>query len=100
MQWAIQPRFYAVDFDQERVFQRALMIAVAGHAMKTPSPNDLFLVLALHAAQHVWGQLIWLCDVAKLACLTSLDWNGIASQARQLGIVRILRVTLLLPRGS
>ena len=95
VQWAIQPRFYAMDFDMNALFQRAVTVAVAGHPMKTPSPADLLLVLSAHAAKHVWGRLIWLCDIAQLMNLPTLDWDWIGSQAKALGIARILRVTML-----
>ena len=96
LQWAIQPRFYAVDFDMDGLFKRAVTIPVAGHPMKTPSPADLLLVLSVHAAKHVWGRLVWLCDIAQLTRRPDLDWEWIGAQARQLGVVRILRVTMLL----
>ena len=95
VQWAIQPRFYAVDVDMGGLFQRAATVSVAGRTMKTLSAEDSFIVLALHAAKHVWGRLIWISDLARIASLP-LRWDWIAAQARGLGIVRILRVTLLL----
>jgi hypothetical protein len=96
LQWAIQPRFYAMDFDMGGLFQRAVTITVAGHPMKTPSSEDLLLVLSAHAAKHVWGRMVWLCDIARIMSLPSLDWSWIGSQARTLGIVRLVRVTMLL----
>ncbi len=96
VQWAIQPRFYSIGFDMPALFQRAVTVTVAGHPMKTPSLEDLFLVLSAHAAKHVWGRLIWLCDIARLMSLSTLNWNWIGSQAEALGIARIIRVTLLL----
>jgi hypothetical protein len=94
LQWAIQPTFYAFDFDMDALFQRATTITVAGHPMKTPSAEDLLLVLSAHAAKHVWGRLVWLCDIARIMGLATLDWTWIASQAKALGIVRILRITM------
>jgi hypothetical protein len=96
VQWAIQPRFYAVDVDMEGLFRRAVTVRVAGLAMKSLSREDMFLVLALHAAKHVWGRLIWLCDLARISNLPNLNWEWIGEQAQELGIVRILRVTLSL----
>lgn len=96
LQWAIQPRFYSVDFDMDGLFQRAVTIPVAGHPMKTPPPADLLLVLSVHAAKHVWGRLVWLCDIAQLMRRAELDWEWIGQQAQQLGVVRIVRVTMLL----
>jgi putative nucleotidyltransferase-like protein len=96
LQWAIQPRFYAVDFDMDGVFQRAVTITVVGRPMRTPALDDLFLVLSLHAAKHVWGRLVWLCDIARLMSCSDMNWERVGAQARELGIVRILRVTMLL----
>jgi hypothetical protein len=96
LQWAIQPRFYGVKFPQEQLFERAVSVEVAGHRMKTPSMEDLFLVLSLHAAKHVWGRLIWLCDLARITNTLTLDWHWIGVQSEKLGISRILQVTLLL----
>jgi hypothetical protein len=99
VQWATLPGFYGVDFEMGSIFDRAVTVAVAGQQMKTPSPADLFLVLSMHAAKHVWGRLIWLCDIDRLMSLPAVDWNRIESAARQLGIVRMLRVTMLLVSG-
>jgi hypothetical protein len=96
VQWALQPRFYAVDFDMEAMFRRATTVSVAGRNVKTPSPEDLFLILSLHAAKHVWGRLIWLYDIAQILKLPALNWNWIFETAEALGIVRILQVTLVL----
>jgi hypothetical protein len=96
LQWALQPHFYAVDFDMEGLFERAVNAVVAGRGVKTPSPEDLLLILSVHAAKHVWGRLIWLCDIAQILKRENLDWEWIRSRARTLGIERILGITMLL----
>lgn len=96
VQWALQPHFYAVDFDIERLFLRAKPVTVAGRNVRTLSLEDQILVLSVHAAKHMWKRLIWLSDIARLMHLSTDDWNWIESQARDLGILRILRMTLLL----
>jgi len=96
VQWAIQPSFYAIDFDTSALFQRATTITVAGHPMKTLRAEDLVLVLSAHAAKHVWGRLVWLCDIARIMSVPTLDWSWVASQAEALGIVRIVRVSMML----
>lgn len=98
VQWAIQPRFYSIDFDLNAVFQRASTITVAGHAMKTPSPEDLLLVLSAHAAKHVWKRLIWLCDIARIMSISTLNWSWIGSEVRTLGIARIVGVSMVLAK--
>jgi hypothetical protein len=96
LQWALQPRFYAVDYDMPGLFERAVNITVAGRRVKTPSSEDLLLVLSVHAAKHVFGRLIWLCDIAQILKRENLNWDWVQSRTRELGIERILRVTLLL----
>ncbi len=96
LQWALQPRFYAVDFDMDGLFERAVKVTVAGHSVKTPAPEDLLLVLSVHAAKHVWGRVIWLCDIAQILKRENLNWDRVRARTRELGIERILRVTLLL----
>jgi hypothetical protein len=96
VQWALQPRFYAVDLAMDDLFRRAVNVTVAGGQMKTPSPEDLLLILCIHAAKHVWERLIWLCDIAQIVKLPGLNWKWIEDQAQKLGVARILRVTLLL----
>ena len=96
VQWAIQPRFYSIHFDMDGIFERAVTVNVAGRPMKTPSSEDLFLILSAHAAKHVWGRLIWICDLALILTLPNLDWQWIAAQAKALGIARIVDVTMIL----
>ncbi len=96
VQWAILPRFYSVNLDLSAMFQRATTGPVAGRPMKTLSYEDLLLVLSVHAAKHLWGRLIWTCDLARLMSRPDLNWSAIAEQARELGIVRIVRVTMIL----
>jgi hypothetical protein len=96
LQWAIQPRFYSVDLRVEELFERAVPVSVAGRMMKTPSFEDLFIVLSLHAGKHVWAKLIWICDLARIMERDGLDWAEIESCARAFRIRRILTLNLIL----
>jgi len=62
--------------------------------VKTLSNEDMLVILAVHAAKHVWGRLIWLCDIAQIVSLPNLNWGWIVGQAKELGISRILSITL------
>jgi len=98
LQWALQPRFYAVEFDMDGLFERAVNVTVAGRHVKTPSSEDLLLILSMHAAKHVWRRLIWLCDIAQIVKLGRVNWDWVQSQAHELGIARILHITWLLAK--
>jgi hypothetical protein len=96
LQWAAQPRFYAVDLRADELFERAVPVSVAGRVMRTPSFEDLLIVLSLHAAKHVWAKLIWICDLARIMTMQTLDWSQISARSRSFRISRILTVNLVL----
>jgi hypothetical protein len=95
LQWRILPRFYSINFDVRDLFERADEISL-GCPMRTLRPEDLFLVLCVHAAKHLWVQLSWLCDIAQLVRSRQLDWNAIHREAKRLGIERIVGLNLFL----
>jgi hypothetical protein len=96
LQWRILPRFYSVNFDVADLFDCAEKINFGERSVRTLRPEDLLLVLSVHAAKHVWAQLSWLCDIAQLVNSQRLDWNAIQCEAKRLGIERILSLNLLL----
>ena len=97
LQWQIVPRFYSINFDIDALFSRSVQIDLDGVRLRTMGHEDLLLVLCVHAAKHEWAQLGMLRDIATLAEF-SLDWNWIVAEARRLGILKILQVSLLAVR--
>jgi hypothetical protein len=93
LQWQILPRFYAVEFDLEAMFRRSVDVTIEGHRVCSLGREDLMLVLCVHAAKHGWAQLGMVRDLATLASF-SLDWDWIESEARRLGVRRILSISL------
>ena len=55
--------------------------------------EDLLLVLCLHAAKHGWSQLGMVRDVAAVSG-RRLDWASILEEARRLGVLKILAISL------
>jgi len=94
LQWRILPTFYAVDFDFEEFFARASHVSFGDKRVKALSPEDLLLSLVTHAAKHAWIRLGWLRDIAGAAQAPSLDWDRVSRQAKELGIQRILWISL------
>ena len=101
IQWALLPRFYAIDPEAEDLAVESLIAraasAVIGECeMPSLSAEDLFLVLCLHAAKHLWTRLIWLVDIAETLRTQTIDYAVVFSRARALGVVRILGVSFWL----
>ena len=93
LQWQIVPRFCSINFDMNALFSRSARIELDGTPLRTLGSADLLLVLCVHAAKHEWSQLGMLRDIATLAEF-DLDWNWIVAEARRLGILKILQVSL------
>jgi hypothetical protein len=94
LQWQIVPRFCSISFDIDALFSRSIQLNLDGMPLRTMGHEDLLLVLCVHAAKHEWAQLGMLRDIAALAYFT-LDWNWILAEARRLGILNILQVSLM-----
>jgi len=96
LKWRILPRFYSIDFDTRAFFTRAKNLVVTASSLPTLGDDDLLLVLCVHAAKHMWAQLSWLCDIAELTTLREMQWETVCTKAEQLGIARIVGVSLQL----
>jgi hypothetical protein len=99
LQWALLPYFYAVDLKVENLLARSGHAVVGGCHMRCLSAEDSVIVLSLHAAKHLWGRLIWLVDIAETLRSGSIDYGLVFSNARSLGIARILGVTFWLVKN-
>lgn len=95
LQWNLLPRFYSVDADVENLFARSREHAFDGCSARVLSHEDQMVFLCVHAAKHQWAQLGMVRDIAALSRL-GLDWKGVLNEARELGILRILLMSLLL----
>ena len=98
LQWQILPRFYALAFQPDELFRRSVEIEFEGQRARMLCDEDLLLTLCAHAAKHCWAQLGMVRDIATLA-RQPLEWSWIIGEAKRLGIVRILTVSLVLGRN-
>jgi hypothetical protein len=96
LQWQILPRFYAVNFDMERMFERGVSVRVGGVMVQTLSNEDLILALCVHAAKHAWARLGWLCDIRQLARSSEIDWTYVQRESRRIGVERIVELSFFL----
>lgn len=95
LQWRIVPRFYAVDFNLDAMFERSVGLAVEGVRMEILWREDLMLALCIHAAKHGWEQLGMLRDIAALT-VSGTYWHQVTASARQIGVHRIVCISMLL----
>ena len=101
LQWNLLPYFYAVDprasnFGLDGLMTRAGHIRLGETDIPCLSPDDSLLVQCLHAAKHLWSRLIWVTDIGESLRSPGIDFAVVVSRARDLGIARILAVSLWL----
>jgi hypothetical protein len=96
LQWGLLPHFYAVDLRIDGLLARSRLTLLGGREVLGLSPEDLLLVLCLHAAKHLWMRLIWVCDIAETLRAQSLDWVLFVVRARELGVLRMVGVGMWL----
>ena len=96
IQWAIVPRFYAIEFSMEALFDRVISSELNGRRVRALAPEDLLLTLCVHGAKHAWIRLCWLRDIAGILQSCNLDWEMIEQSARKLGIERMVGIGIML----
>ena len=95
LQWNLLPRFYAVDVDIDELFAQSREVEFEDCRARMLALEDQLIFLCTHAAKHQWAQLGMVRDIGALAGF-DLDWEFVLSQARRLGILRIVLVSLQL----
>ncbi len=86
---------FPVEFDG--LSQRLRPVRLCGRDVLTFSPEDLLLLLSIHGAKHLWMNLGWICDLARLLALQrQLDWDHVVYQARKTSCYRLLLLGLFL----
>ena len=82
--------------DESILLGESIEIPIYDTAVKTFNHENNFLYLAYHGASHLYKRLFWLRDVAKALEIWELDHKSIYEKALDLGIERLLGVSLLL----
>jgi hypothetical protein len=90
LHWAVTPRFFAVPLDIRPFWSRAVSVKVSGRGVPTLCPNDLALVLCLHATKHCWTTLSMVADLAWLMAAWNIEWDEVLERARELGSLRMV----------
>jgi len=99
LQWRLLPLFYAIDIRSGDLVRRSATAVLGGQELPSLSPEDLLLVLCLHAAKHLWMRMIWLGDIAETIRSQKIDYEIVWSRAQNLGVTRIVGVSLSLAKN-
>lgn len=78
-------------------FQNPLNYQQTETGILSLKPEDMIIVLCIHASGHLWEYLSWICDMNEfIESNKNMDWQYLMETANKLGITRILNVNLLL----
>ena len=74
------------------------MVKISNKLISSLSHDNMLLVLCIHASGHYWHRLSWICDISELISYHKTNWEYVLKKADELGIERVLLVSLLLAR--
>ena len=96
--WAVVRSYFPLRLDYERIWQRLQTVRLGcGVEARTFAPEDLLIILCVHAGKDLWERLIWIADVAELIrAHPSLDWTRVVKEACAYGARRMLLLGLFL----
>lgn len=84
-------------FDDDALRARTRLGQLDGREVRWLAPEDEFLYLAVHAANHSFLRVSWLVDLARyLEVEPQLDWAQMQKRARQAGFVVPVSTSLAL----
>jgi hypothetical protein len=84
LHWEVAPSDYPFRFDTGILWRSLGRARIAGTEVANLSPQSQLLFLCVHGARHMWVNLRWLADLARLATVwADMDWEQALSQARQ-----------------
>jgi hypothetical protein len=95
--WEIAETFFTFPLDTDRLWDRLVVVRLAGQQVPTLSPEDLLLILCAHGTKHLWERLGWICDIARLIdAHQELNWEQVFEHAASLGSERMLLLGVFL----
>lgn len=99
LQWGIAPPYFSFPIRFDELWARRQSVVLGGREAPTPGPDDLVILLCVHASKHLWERLAWISDVAHLIDRAAIDWDGVLQEARRRGALRMILLGLHLSRG-
>jgi hypothetical protein len=95
LHWAIAEAYFGFSLNAERVWGRLEATEFWGTRVMSLAPEDLLIVLCVHASKHAWSNLSLICDVAAVALRCPMpSWEQTILEARQSGVERMLLLGL------
>jgi len=93
----ITPEYLSFPLNLQKLRPRLERRTLAGKEIFNLPPEELLLIICVHAAKHFWERLGWICDTATMiSAHPSMNWRNLTDLAGRLGAKRMLFLGLFL----
>jgi hypothetical protein len=90
-------RYFPHPLDLNEMSKRLTNVKLGGMELLVFSPEDTFIMLAVHGAKHFWERLMWIADIGELSqTTTGIAWPALFLRASEMGVGRMVRLALCL----
>lgn len=99
LHWRLAGRHFYFPYSLDLLWERLERISFSGTAVLTFRPEDMLVILCAHGSKHLWGRLLWICDIAALVDASPrIDWSVTMRNARESGSQRMVLLGLYLAK--
>ncbi len=93
--WAFAHKFMAFNVDTEKFFKESIVYLLQGKKLKGLCPEDTFLVLSIHGANHYWIRLKWIADIIFFIYQNpNMNWQKIFDKSKNFTMNTLLYQSL------
>ena len=96
--WGIAPIWFFPSTDYEPWWDRVEQIPLGGGNIPSLSVEILVFTLCVHGAKHLWSNLKWISDLARLIEIRKINWLDLMELASRLKCQRMIHLGLLLAK--
>lgn len=99
LHWRLAGKHFYFPYSLDQLWPRLETISFSGTPVLNIPPEDLLVILCAHGSKHLWGRLLWICDIAELIKSNpGLDWQRMMRHARKCGSQRMVLLGLYLAK--
>jgi Uncharacterised nucleotidyltransferase len=93
-------RHFPVAPDLDELEARMVRVSLCEHGVKTFSPEDALVALAIHGSKDFWERISWIADISELIqSHPALDWGAVRQRAESFRAQRMVYLALALAAG-
>jgi hypothetical protein len=96
LHWRITQAYFDSVLEMPDLWQRLVRAPLINTRVTCFRPEDLLLILCIHAAKHCWGRLFWICDIAELLrAYPEMNWDDVLAKQDKHAHVLLLGLCLI-----